>query len=122
MDDLKPVKRTIMERQDLGDGWFGEVSEDTFRSGRVAYWTTIAFDFGRADGTTAASVLAEQFGSFEEATIALKEMLPKALAEGLTVTTEGDTTIIKGEGIYIEQRGDSFSGRHVYLPYKKAKD
>jgi hypothetical protein len=122
IDNLRPVKTTVVERQDLGDGWFGEVSQDTYRNGRVAYRTTILFDFGRADGLSAGSVLMEQFDKLEEAAVALKEMLPKALAEGLTVTTEGDTTIIKGEGIYVEQRGDSFSGTHTYLPYEKAKD
>jgi hypothetical protein len=120
--DLVPLKSTVVERQDFGEGWFGEVSQVTHRNGRIVYRTTILFDFGRADGLNAGSVLMEQFDTLEAAAVALKEMLPKAFAEGLTVTTEGDTTIIQGEGIYVEQRGDSFSGRYAYLPSKKAKD
>ena len=120
--DLVPVKSTVIERKDFGGGWFGEVTEDTYRNGRIAYRTIILFDFGRADGLTAGSVLGEQFDTLEEAAVALTKMLPKAFAEGLTVTTEGDTTIIKGEGIYVEQQEDSFSGRYTYLPYKKAED
>jgi hypothetical protein len=120
--DLVPVESTVIERQDFGGGWLGEVTEDTYRNGRVACRTTILFDFGRADGLSSGSVLGAQFDTREEAAVALMEMLPKAFDEGLTVTTEGDTTIIKGEGIYVEQRGDSFSGRYVYLPYKKAED
>lgn len=108
--DLIPLKMITVERQDFGGGWFGEVSRDTYRNGRTNYRTTIFFGVEQEDGGSAQGILIEQFETLEEAAVALKEMLPKAFAEGLTVTTEGDTTIIDGDDLHFEIRGNSASG------------
>jgi hypothetical protein len=108
--DLIPMKSTVVERQDFGDGWFGEVSKDTYRNGRTNYRTTISFGVEDEQGSSAQGVLMEQFETLEEAAVALNEMLPKAFAEGLTVTTEGDATIIDGDDFHYEVRANSTTG------------
>jgi hypothetical protein len=110
ISDLVPMKSALVERQDFGNGWFGEVRKDTFCNGRTNYRTTICFGVEDADGSSAAGVLIEQFETLEEAAVALKEMLPRAFAEGLTVTTEDDTIVIDGNDLHLEVRANSVTG------------
>ena len=108
--DLVPLKMSVVQRQDFGGGWFGQVSKDTYRNGRTNYRTTIYFGVEEEYGGSAQGILSEQFDTLEEAAVALKEMLPKAFAEGLRMSTEGDTTIIDGDDFHFEIRANSSTG------------